>query len=101
MIELMNNIKSEITLTRLLIYELRHRNPDCVKFLVDESMIKSILFALKIKSYDTILYSYGHKFLIELLKYFEELEKYEDCHFIKETILEHNKYANDNLTTKF
>lgn len=100
MLDIINSIKSEVTLTRILIYNIRETNPDAVKFVVNESTVKSLLFALKIQSYDTILYSYGHLFLLELLKKFEELEKYEDCHLIITTILEHNKYTYDNLTTK-
>lgn len=85
------NINNEKTLTRILIYELRDRNKDSVRFVVNDSAVNSLLLYLKTKSFDTILYVYGYLFIMELLKYFEELENYEDCQLIINAIKEYNK----------
>lgn len=83
-----------------MIYEIRERNPEAVKFVPRTSDVKCILLHLKTKKYDTIMYLYGHKFLLEILAMYEEHENYEDCSEIVKQIKAHNELVNDNISTK-
>ena len=90
---------SQKTIIRVLCYEIRVRNTDAVKFTIDDKCIESLTLYLTTHKYDTIMYLYGHGFLIELLKMYEECEKYEECQLIVCDIMTHNKIHNDNLKT--
>jgi len=92
-------IINEITAVRIMIYEIRERNPDAVKFVVTPTEVKTILFFLKIKKYDTLMYLYGHQFLIEIMKTFEAVENYEECVEIVKQIQAHNNYFKENIPT--
>ena len=88
------------TLVRILVYEIRLRNPKAVKFIVNTSTVKSILLHLKTQKFDVLMYLYGHPFVIELLKILEEYEEYEMCAEIKRQIEEHNALVKDCLPTR-
>lgn len=96
----MEKYLTEKLLIRILIYELRDKNPNSVTFVVDDATVNSVLLHLKTDKYTTLLYTYGSQFLLELLNYYEDLEMYEKCALIKETIESHNKLANDVLPTR-
>jgi hypothetical protein len=103
--ELLNNItnhkiKNSETLTRILLYEIRERNPNAIRFVISPSVVKTVLLHIVLKNFDTLMYIYGHQFLIELLKVYEEFEVYENCDEIKKQIELHNKLTNDKLKTK-
>jgi len=91
---------NEDTAVRIMIYEIRERNPSAVKFTVTPGDVKTILLYLKTRKYDTIMYLYGHPFLLEILKMFEENENYEECSEIVKQIKEHNKLFENNISTK-
>lgn len=91
---------TDVQATRLLIYEIRDRNPDAVKFVIDESTCKTVHFYLMTKKFDTIMYLFGHSFLLEIMKTLEQFEIYEGCAEIVKQIQEHNKLVNDNLKTE-
>jgi hypothetical protein len=97
---LMGNIASEETLVRIMIYEIRERNPKAVGFVPTTQDVKSILFHLKTKRYSTIMYLYGTEFLLEILNMCEENENFEDCAEIVKQIKKHNEQLNDNVPTK-
>ena len=59
----MKNAASEETYTRIMIYEIRERNPAAVGFVPTSQDVKSILFHLKTKRYCTVMYLYGTAFL--------------------------------------
>ncbi len=93
MIDLENANLSEETKTRIMVYEIRERNPEAVQFVPDDCAIKMILSYMNEKRFDKIIYSFGAVFVKEILKLFEEYENYEMCSLISEEI---NKI--DNLT---
>lgn len=85
---------------RLMVYEIRERNPDAVKFVPKTRDIKTILLNMQTRKYDTIMYLYGHKFLLEILKMFEENENYEECDHIVKQIKSHNEIIKDKIPTR-
>ena len=96
------NKKSNImmmTVIRILIFEIRHRNPDAVKFIINDYTVNNILENINNKRFNTIMYLYGYKFLLELLKLYEENEMYEICEEIKIQIEKHNILVNDTIPT--
>ena len=97
--ELFSNANEE-TMVRIMIYEIRESNPDAVKFVVKQQDVKRILFYLKIRKYDTLMYLYGHPFLLGILKMFEKYENYEQCEEIVKQIKAHNNLFENNITTK-
>lgn len=99
MFENINLVAAE-TAVRIMIYEIRERNPSAVRFIPKTADVKSILLFLKTKKYDTIMYLYGHKFLLEIMNMYEECENYEECAEIKRQIERHNELLNDNLEIK-
>jgi transcription elongation factor GreA-like protein len=88
------------TFIRIMIYEIRERNPEVVKFVPTTQDVKSILLCMQTRKYDTIMYMYGYKFLLEILKLYEESENYEECLQIVEQIKKHNGLINDKIPTK-
>ena len=85
---------------RIMIYEIRERNSNAVRFIPKTHDVKTILLLLHTKKYDTIMYLYSHAFLLEIMNMYEECENYEECDEIKKQIERHNKMLNDNLETK-
>ena len=94
-----NSITEELAV-RIMVYEIREKNPAAVGFVVTPGDIKTILLYLKSKKYDTIMYLYGHPFLLEILKQFEAVENYEVCEEIVKQITAHNNLFENNLKTK-
>jgi hypothetical protein len=88
------------TAVRIMIYEIREKNPDAVKFVPKTNDVKSILLYLKTRKYDTIMYLYGHKFLLEILEMYETHENFEECAEIVKQIKAHNELTKDNISTK-
>ena len=88
------------TLVRILVYEIRLRNPNAVKFVPNTSAIKSILFHIKVRRFDTLMLLYSHAFVIELLKLYEEMEIFEVCAAIKTQIEDYNFHMHENLPTR-
>jgi hypothetical protein len=88
------------TAVRIMIYEIREKNPEAVKFTPKTSDVKSILLYLKTKKYDTIMYLYGYKFLLEILEMYEMHENFEQCAEIIKQIKAHNELMQDNISTK-
>lgn len=64
------------------------------------ALANEIVFRIYKDDYFSILYTCGHDTLIILLNYFEEMEEYEVCVSIRDTINEHNNLVKDNLPTK-
>jgi hypothetical protein len=91
---------NEETVIRLMIYEIREKNPDSVKFVPTPGDVKSILLYMKTRNYNTIMYIYGHRFLLEILNMFEDHENFEECEEIVKQIKTHNEFLKDNLPTK-
>ena len=84
---------------RIMIYEIRENNPEAVRFVPRTNDVKSILLFLQTKKYDTIMYLYGYRFLLEILKMYEKYENYEQCDEIVKQIRIHNEMLNDNIPT--
>lgn len=98
----MFNVKvTDEQIVRILIYEIRDRYPDVVNFIVTPQDVKSILLYLITKKYDTIMYLYGYKFLIGILKMYEEYENFEECAEIIKQIKEHNIYFKEEIPYNF
>lgn len=93
-------MSSQETAVRIMVYEIRERNPDAVQFVPRTSDIKSILLCLSTKKYSTIMYMYGYTFLLEILKLYEEYENYEECGEIIKQIEDHNKLITDKIPTR-
>jgi len=89
------------TAVRIMIYEIRDKNPGLVPFVVTPELVKSMLFYLQTRKYDTIMYIYGYKFLLAIMHMFEEAENYEECQEILNQIEYHNKVLKDDIPTKF
>lgn len=85
---------SEELAVRIMVYEIRDKNPESVRFTVNQSAVKSILFCLKIKAYTTLIYSFGIGFVLELLDLCEEVENYEECAEIMKQVNEFNELVN-------
>lgn len=83
-----------------MIYEIREKNPDAVKFVPKTNDVRSILLYLKTRKYDSIMYLYGHQFLLEILEMFEMHENFEECAEIVKQITAHNELVKDNISTK-
>jgi hypothetical protein len=96
---LKNSVPNEETVVRIMIYEIREINPDAVRFTVKSDDVRSILLYMRTRKYDTIMYAYGYKFLLEIMKMFEKHENYEECKEIKRQIEEHNKLLFDSIPT--
>lgn len=94
-------IINEETAVRLMVYEIRDRNPEAVKFVPKTTDIKSILLHMKTRKYDTLMYLYGYKFLLEVLNLFEKNENYEECSHIVKQIERHNTLVNEKIPTKW
>jgi len=88
------------TLIRIMVYEIREKHPDAVRFNPTPKDIKSILLYMQTRKYDKIMYMYGYKFLLKILELFEDVENYEECFQIVEQIRKHNNLINDNIPTK-
>lgn len=94
------SLVNEETAVRIMVYNIRDLNPDAVKFVPTPNDIKSILLYLKTRSYSTLMYVYGHKFLLEILNVFEEHENYEECANITAQINNHNRILQDSIPTR-
>lgn len=94
-----NSINSE-TAVRLLIYEIRERNPDAVKFAPKTQDIRTILLLLSTKRYSSIMYLYGRQFLFEVLKLYEEFENFEQCQEILSQVRTHDELFDDDVLSK-
>lgn len=77
--ELENFSVNERTIVRIMLYEIRERNPDSIKFIIKDRVVTMILLCLKTRRYDSIIHLYGKNFLLEILKMFEENENFEEC----------------------
>lgn len=58
---------------------------------------KNFKIMIKTKQFWNLMMSYGHDTLLELMREYEEEEKFEDCELILKTILKHNSLVNDDL----
>jgi len=96
-----NSSDIQSTMTRIMCYEIRERHKEAVDFVVNEYVVKNLSFYLKIKRYDSIMYNFGHKFLLGILELFEEAENYEECEEIIKHIKEHNKLLEENIPTSW
>lgn len=85
--------------TKALIEKIRKRDPQSIKFDINNSTVKSVHHNLKTGDFTQILYLYGHPFLLQVLRICEEKELYICCTEIKRCIELHNKMNNENLTT--
>ncbi len=67
---------------------------------MDTTLAREIVMRIYQCDYFSVLYICGHLHLIILIEYFQELEEFEVCASIIDTITEHNKITNDNIPTK-
>lgn len=88
------------TAVRMMIYEIRARNPDAVRFAVTPGDVRSILLCMATERYDTVMYAYGHAFLLEVLRLHEECERYDACAEMKRQIERHNDAMGDDRPTR-
>lgn len=86
---------SEMTMTRLMIYEIRERNPRAVGFRVDQKAVQMVAFNLKLHRYKSIIALFGKDFLLEVMKMYEEAERYEDCQKMIDQLKEYESYNYD------
>ena len=82
-----------------MIEKIKARNPNAVTFAINDNTIKSILKSLTSEDFFSILYLYGHPFLMEILRIYEKRQKFESCVKIRKTVEEHNRNTKDNLST--
>jgi uncharacterized protein YukJ len=83
----LSNVKlTEETVVRIMVYEIRERNPSAVSFIPDTNSIKMITSYLQERRFDKITYSFGMNFVMEILKLCEEGENYEMCTIIRNQI---------------
>ncbi len=66
---------------------------------MDNALAREIVMRIYKSDYFSILYICGHIPLLILLEYFQELEEFEVCAQIINTISEHNKLTKDNIPT--
>lgn len=83
-----------------MIYEIRDRKPELVRFVVDEWVVTSIHSYMETRRYELLMCCYGHQFLLEIMKMFEDAENYEECDEIVRQINTFNKLISEKLTTK-
>jgi len=76
----------EKTAVRIMIYEVRDRRPEAVKFIVDDSAVTELLEYLKSRDYRDIIRVFGHEFTAGVMRLFEEYENYEECRHIKDAM---------------
>ena len=69
------------------------------KFIFYNQDRKSLIFYVTTEKYSSLMYVFGHRFLLLLLEFFEMKEMYEECEEIKKQILSHNELLNDNIST--
>ncbi len=82
----------------VIVGQIKKKNPESVRFNVsDENNIRSIYFYIQAGNFDTLMYMFGHGFLIELLHYYEQEQEFETCAKIVERIKYHNELVHDNL----
>lgn len=86
--------KSLITVDDIL--ELFEKNKEDM----DSTLAREIILRVYKGDYFNILYVCGETALLILLEHFEELQEFEVCATIRDTILEHNNLTNDNIPTK-
>ena len=91
---------NELTAVRIMVLEIRHRRPGAVKFVPDDGAIKSILLNVLTDNFSTIMYCYGHAFLLGMLELFEEAGNYEACRKMKDAVESHNVLFGECLVTK-
>ena len=92
---------TELTAIRIMIYEIRESNPNAVRFVVTPRDVSTVLLYMKTQKYDTLMYLYGHPFLLEIMRIFESAENYEECAEIVKQIEAHNSLYENNITTKY
>lgn len=69
-------------IVRILIYEIRDKNPEAVKFIVSANEVETISKNLIEKKYDVLIKLYGKDFVNGILKMHEEYENFEECSII-------------------
>lgn len=87
-------------IVRIMIYEIRDKHPEAVKFIVTPENVKTVLLYLVTKKYDTIMYLFGHEFLLKIMNMYEGYENYEVCDDIVKQIQLHNTMFDENIPTK-
>ena len=78
--------------------ELNH--PGLIRFVPDESVLKSLELHVRVKKMTTPLYMYGINFLLAFMEYCIKIEEYEVCNAILKAVNEHNELVKDKLPTK-
>lgn len=66
---------------------------------MDTTLAREIVMRIYQCDYFSVLYICGHLYLIILIEYFQELEEFEVCAEIINTIKEHNKLTKENIPT--
>lgn len=79
---------------------VKENHPDTIRFQLDPSVMKSIAVNVEVNRFKTIMYLYGYKFVLALLKYFEKTEQYEKCGYLVKGIQAHNKVVSDQIPTR-
>ena len=95
-----NILQHNVTLNhvvRILMYEIRDKNPDSINFVISPKNVETIAKNLIEKRYDKLISMYGMNFVNEILKMHEEYENYEECSIIVTKI---NKNKNDQSKLK-
>lgn len=67
---------------------------------MDINLAREIVMRIYKEDYFNVFYICGETTLHILIDYFEELEEFEVCVTIRDTILEHNKLTKDNIPIK-
>lgn len=68
---------------------------------VEEGFLDGVVKLLRKSNYLQLLYNYGVHMLLTILKIYEEIELYEECAKIKQTIEDSNKLENRKLPTHY
>ena len=82
-----------------LVLTIKHTSPGVVWFNVDRKNAKLLVLYVETGKWETIMYLFGHCFLMALLAHYEQDEDYEKCAGIIDAVHAHNRLANDSLPT--
>lgn len=79
---------------------VEENHPESIRFQLDPATMKSIAVNSEANGFKTIMYLFGYKFVLSLLKYYEQTEQYEKCGYIVKGIEAHNKVIKNQIPTR-